>query len=110
MPWNLIYRYSKEDKHVEEFIKSLNSNTISKVTRVINLLENYGNLLRMPYSKKITKDIFELRIRGTEEIRILYSFGKTQTIYLLHGFKKKTEKTPVKEIRHAQSRLKRASA
>lgn len=108
MPWNIVYRYLKEEKPVEEFIKSLSRITISKVTRMINLLENNGNLLRMPYSKKLTKEIFELRIRGIEEVRILYSFGRGQTIYLLHGFKKKTQKTPIKEIRLAEARLKRA--
>jgi len=72
---------------------------------VIDLLETHGNLLRMPYSRKVTKKIFELSIRGTEEVRILYTFGKKGKIYLLHGFKKKKEKTPKSEIILAQARL-----
>ena len=62
-------------------------------------------LLGMPYSKKLTKEINELRIRGREEIRILYTFSKSN-IYLLHAFKKKTQKTSKKEIKTAEARKK----
>ena len=54
----------------------------------------------MPHSKKITGDLFELRIRGRQEIRILYTFYRSQII-LLHGFIKKTPKIPPKELKIA---------
>ena len=48
----------------------------------------------MPHAKKFENYLYELRIRGKEEIRIIYGF-KGKTIYLLHGFKKtKTENAP----------------
>jgi len=108
MTWKLIYRYSKEERQVEDFIKSLENKTGPKVGRLISLLQIHGNLLRMPYSKKIAKSIFELRIRGTDEIRIFYAFGKGKVIYLLNGFKKKSQKTPTREIKLAEKRLKKA--
>lgn len=58
----------------------------------------------MPHCKKLTSDIFELRIRGKEEVRILYSTRKGD-IYLLHAFKKKSQKTPAKEIKIAEQRM-----
>ena len=59
----------------------------------------------MPHTKKVTSDLYELRIRGRQEIRIFYSFVK-QDIYLLHVFIKKQQKIPRKEIEIAQTRLK----
>lgn len=106
MAWKVIYEYGN-DKSIEDFIRSLSKQSIAKITQTIGLLENNGNLLRMPHSKKLAKNIFELRIRGIENIRILYAFGHGKTIYLLHGFKKKTQKTPTREIRLAEERLKK---
>ena len=107
MNWKVILFETtrKEKKPVEKFILSLEKSSLPKIAHVVDLLETYGNLLRMPYSRKVTKEIFELRIRGIEEVRILYTFGKEGKIYLLHGFKKKKEKTPKSEIILAEARL-----
>lgn len=103
--WQVIaFESSRGEKYIEEFIKSLDSSTVSKVTHIVDLLEKYGFLLGLPHSKKITTDLYELRIRGKEEIRIIYAFVK-RNIYLLHAFKKKTERTPQKEINTATNRF-----
>ncbi len=105
MAWNIIFvETSRGERPVQEFIKSLDEKTQSKTMTMIDLLENYGNLLRMPYSKKLTSDLFELRIRSKQDVRIIYSF-KNRNIYILHAFKKQTNKTPIKEIETAQKRL-----
>ena len=89
---------------VERFIFKLQKPAKSKITRYLELLEDYGFNLKMPYSKRITANLYELRIRGQQEVRIFYTV-KTDTAYLLHGFIKKTNKTPVKEIKTALNRL-----
>jgi len=105
MSWNVIVFESKRgEKPVEEFIKSLEKSAIAKVGQEIDLLEKHGPYLAMPHSKKLNNDLYELRIRGRQEIRILYAFVK-KDIYLLHAFKKKTQKTPRKEINTATSHL-----
>jgi len=58
----------------------------------------------MPHSKKLTSNLFELRIRGRVEVRILYTFIR-KDIYLLHAFKKKQQKTPREAIGLAKRRL-----
>lgn len=68
------------------------------------LLEKFGHGLRMPYSKKMDSKLFELRIKGKEEIRIFYTIKNNRGI-LLHLFKKKTQKTPPKEILTAKKKL-----
>jgi len=94
------------NSNVEKFIQSLEKQTIAKVLRTIDLLETFGHKLGMPHSKMISKGLFELRIRGKQEIRIFYSFYKDR-IHLLHGFVKKSQKTPQREIDTALQRLKR---
>ena len=93
------------DNSLGKFIISLEKPTIAKVLRTINLLERFGEKLILPQSKKISSGLFELRIHGKQEIRIFYTFYKSQ-IFLLHGFKKKSQKIPKKEIRIAIQKLK----
>jgi phage-related protein len=104
MVWNIYFFQTKRgEKVVKEFIKTLEGTTIGKISQYLDLLKAHGPFLGMPYSKKLTKEISELRIRGREEIRILYTFSN-KNIYLLHAFKKKTQKTPKKEIKTAEER------
>ncbi|MBI3385109.1 type II toxin-antitoxin system RelE/ParE family toxin [Candidatus Gottesmanbacteria bacterium] len=100
----ILFETKRGEKPVEEFIKTQEHQAIAKIGQEIDLLSQYGFLLGMPHSKKVTSDIYELRIRGKQEIRIFYSFVK-QKIYLLHAFKKQTQKTPRQEISTAMNRL-----
>lgn len=93
------------DSDLEKFIHSLEKPTIAKVLRVIDLLEMFGPHLGMPHAKKVANRLFELRIRGRQEVRIFYTFNK-KFIILLRGFLKKSEKTPQKEISEALRNLK----
>ena len=88
------------DASVEKFIQGLEVDTIAKTLRTIDLLEKFGNQMGMPHSKKVTKNLFELRIRGKQEIRIFYCFYEN-CICLIHGFIKKSQKTPRKELQNA---------
>ncbi len=69
----------------------------------MELLECFGNKLGMPYSKKIDENLFELRIRGSQEVRIIFTFSKNKAI-LLHGFIKKEQKIPKRHLRIAWER------
>jgi phage-related protein len=89
---------------VKIFIKKLEKPTQSKVLRGINLIEEYGRNLGMPHTRMIIKNIFELRIRGQQEVRIIYTI-QNDSVYLVHGFIKKTQKTPFHEIETALKRL-----
>ena len=91
---------------VEKFITSLQAHSIAKVLRTIDLLERFGNQLSMPHSKKLNVHLFELRIRGQQEVRIFYYFHKGEA-HLLIGFIKKTQRTPIHELRLANDKFKR---
>lgn len=88
---------------INKFIESLENNTISKVLRVFDLLLKYGCYLGMPHSKKIHNQLFELRIRGKQEVRFLYTFMNDKVI-ILHAFLKKSNKIPRKDLSIAEKR------
>jgi len=90
----------------EEFLDSLESPQRAKAFHVIELLQEYGSDLRMPHSRKVGDKLFELRVLGVKNVRIFYTYHKRSAV-LLHGFIKKTQETPRREIETAQQRRKR---
>lgn len=65
----------------------------------MEILEEKGNLLRMPYSKHIEDGIFEVRAKvGSNISRIMYFFYYEGKIIMTNGFIKKMQKTPRNEI------------
>ena len=92
------------DNTLENFISNLEKAAIAKVLRTIELLDQFGYELGMPHSKKVADKLFELRVRGQQEVRILYTFHQN-TIILLHGFVKKSQSIPSKELKTAQNKL-----
>ncbi|EKD32928.1 MAG: hypothetical protein ACD_76C00114G0005 [uncultured bacterium] len=98
------YAHTFFDEKLDKFVAALEKPTISKVLRMLELLEQFGNLLGMPHSKKVGDRLFELRVRGQQEVRIFYSFHKG-TAVLLHGFIKKSDRIPTKELAIALQKL-----
>ncbi len=92
-------------RDIEDFVRSLEKSTIAKILRTIDFLERFGHRLGMPHSKAIGNGLFELRVRGIQEVRLLYVFRRGDAI-ILHGFLKKSNRTPEKEIRIALNRKK----
>jgi len=71
------------DESLEKFIKSLERPTIAKVLRTIDLLELFGYRLGMPHARRIFNQLFELRIRGKQEIRIFTLFIKIKLFFYM---------------------------
>lgn len=70
-----------------------------------------GHLLSMPLSRpmpSIGSGVHELRFRDrTGVFRVVYWVAGAGTIWLLHAFKKKSQKTPQTAIEAAKDRLRR---
>jgi len=105
--WKVVfYRSPNGDYPVQRFIYSLDVKAQSKVLNKIKLLQDFGIRLGSPHIKKITgTELWELRILGCDSLRVLYVTMTGRTLLLLHGFKKKKDKTPQKEIKIAEGRL-----
>lgn len=97
------------EKPVDEFIKRQQPQARSKIVHNVRLLRQYGNMLGLPHSKALGGGLYELRIRGKEELRIFYCFVQHKTVYLLYAFKKQTMQTPKKELDLALARMKEST-
>ncbi len=107
MDWTVeFYRDSKGGEPVAEFLDVLPVEPRAKVLRLMELLARYGVLLKEPHTKQIRGKIRELRVTDSiGAVRVLY-FGHTgKRLILLHGFVKKSDKTPQKEIDIAERRM-----
>jgi len=58
----------------------------------------------MPHVKKVSRLLYELRVRGEQEVRIFFTI-QDEKVFFIHGFIKKTQKTPRWEIEIAEKRL-----
>lgn len=73
---------------------------------VLQLVEEL-DAVPVQYFKKLvgSEDIWEVRVQvGSNIYRILGFLDGTELVVLNHAFQKKTQKTPLKEIRVAESR------
>ncbi|HEC64179.1 MAG TPA: hypothetical protein ENI23_02665 [bacterium] len=77
-----------------------------KIDSLINELSEFG-ALEYPDGKKIVStELFEMRVRiSGVQWRLLYAYVEKDRIIILNLFKKKTQKTPKKELRKASNRL-----
>ncbi len=107
MHWTVEYYRDKDGKEpTADFIDSLPREARAKVFRLIKLLKDYGVLLKEPYTKQIRGKIRELRIKDSQgAVRILYFTYTGKRFILLHGFIKKTDKTPEREIEISEKRM-----
>jgi len=65
-----------------------------------------GPHLGLPYTKALGQGLFEVRAKGIEGIgRVFFCCLKERRVIFLHGFIKKTQNTPLKEIRMARQRM-----
>lgn len=104
--WKIIYFSLKDNPSpVFEFIESLPDKAIGKLTYTFNLLMEFGPQIKSEHFKKVTgTPLWELRILGENNIRIFYIPVENRAILFLHGFIKKKQKTPHKEIVSALKR------
>ena len=94
-----VYRLENGRASVEDFIRGWDKKMQAKALATIEILSEFGNQLREPYSKAIGDGLFELRIKFSNDIsRIFYFFVVDNKIILTNGFVKKTMKTPIAEI------------
>jgi phage-related protein len=62
--------------------------------------------LEGPTGKRISSGLFEIRISHQGQFRSIYVYLTDPKLVILSAFQKKTNKTPLKEIKKAKQRLK----
>jgi phage-related protein len=100
--------YEREDgsSPVEEFLEELEAKlpALYDLTMIglRKLMDSRRHGSRL--TKHIGDRIYELRVGGRNIVRILWFYAAGAKIVLLHGFVKKSERTPPNELRKALDR------
>ena len=83
MLWNIEFYESPNGKYpVAEFIDSLEIKPQARIAQTLDLLEEFGIELGMPYTKYLEKQLWELRIRvERNRYRIIYFLHTEKTFY-----------------------------
>lgn len=107
-----FYRTEQGFSDIENFLDDLEKRaTTSKDARIqfkqvaqyIQFLSDHGTRLGENITKHLEDDIWELRPGNN---RVLFFYFKDNTFVLLHHFRKKTQKTPKREIEKAKNEAK----
>ena len=104
--WKVVYYISANGENpVSDFLDTLEQSSQSKILRILHNIQEYGLDSVIPHIKKLTGTPFwEIRILGRNSIRVIYVVPAKFQVLVLHGFKKKTQKTPLKELEIATRR------
>lgn len=90
-----------------EFVDSLDEKAAARIDAFIERLRIYGNRMDGKFVKKLTNDLFELRVKQFDRIfRVLFFYQPGRLVVITSGFQKKAEQTPPAEIARAE-RLRR---
>jgi phage-related protein len=104
----IFYESDFGDKPVEQFLLSLDPPVRAKVVRTLEILRS-SPIVSSKFWKKLSgRDLWEVRAGYAGNIyRVLCTTAKGNRVILLHGFQKKTQKTPRPDMEIAQQRQKR---
>ena len=88
-----------------EWLETLPKKDSAKLLRTIEETEKNGMLVaqRLKWVKKLDTNLYELRSKvGSNIQRAIYFHVDNGRYVITHGFTKKTEKTPITELKHAK--------
>lgn len=96
------------DTTVDEELEALPADQLAKFIHIGELIELLGlNNVREPHVKHLEDSLWEIRMKGKDGIsRALYVVAKPKRVVVVRVFKKKTQKTPRREIKLALKRAK----
>jgi phage-related protein len=102
--WSIeFYALEDEASPVADWYAAQSPKVQAKLLWTFELLEELGIEVGMPYVKFLGDKLYEIRIRvDRNSFRVIYFAYTDRKFILLHGFQKKTQKTPKKELEIAQ--------
>ena len=103
-----FYRTSSGKCPVEKHLDSLTDTQITKIAWVLKLIREIDQIPSKYFKKMVNlDDIWEVRVDvGRNTFRLLGFFQGEELIILTNSFQKKSQKTPLKEIKLAEKRKK----
>ena len=99
-----FYKTSSGDEPVRKWLQELKKEDKKTIGEEIKTVQ-FGWPLGMPVVRKLDKALWEVRVSLKSRIaRILFTVHD-DTMVLLHGFIKKSKKTPANDLKLAKQRL-----
>ena len=100
----VFYRTETGNEPVRQWLKRLDRADRKTVGEDVKTAQ-YGWPLGMPLIRKLEPGLWEIRSRITQGIARLIFTVSEGTMVLLHSFVKKSQKTPLTDLRTARQRL-----
>ncbi len=91
---------------IDEFLNSLLPSQQAKILRILTQIKEYGLPSVIPHIRKLSgTHLWEIRILGKDNLRVLYASFQKDSVVILHGFIKKKQKTPERDLNIALNRF-----
>ena len=105
--WTIVFYIDEQGRSpVREFLEGVDPKTQRRFVWSIEQLRLRNVQVREPLARHLEGKVWELREESNTNIyRLLYFFFAGRRIVFVHGFQKKTQKTPRREIETALKRL-----
>ncbi len=104
--WKVLYFKANNKNPVRSFLDTLSEKQQDKLLRIFSHIEEYGLSSVIPHIKRLSGyPLWEIRVLGKDNIRVIYAIPLSHSVLLLHGFTKKTQKTSAKDIEISLERL-----
>ncbi|MGI9172509.1 MAG: type II toxin-antitoxin system RelE/ParE family toxin [Chthoniobacterales bacterium] len=104
----IFYKSDFGDKPVEQFLSDLEPSARAKMVRSLEMLRALPVVPSKFWYKMSDQKLWGVRAEYAGNIyRVLATTAKGNRVILLHGFQKKTQKTPKQDMEIAQQRQKR---
>ena len=100
-----LFETSNGQRPVGKFLSGLSKEAEAKSYHELELLAEYGLELGPPKVKRVGSQIWELRFWADHTpIRLIFTVSKHEFV-VVHGFKKKANKIPPKDLMVAEQRI-----
>lgn len=106
--YNFIFSYFNEKEFIE-FLDSLEEADSAALTTRMDRIQQLGfqEAKKLKWIKRLDKNLFEIRAYGSNNIQRAIYFKAEKGVYVVtHAFVKKTQKTPIREIKKGVGRRK----
>ena len=101
--WSVEFYVDARGKSpIQEFVERMQARERVSVARAIDLLTLFGPRLGMPHARQVEGKLWELRAGSG---RLFYFLYIERRVIILHGYQKKSQRAPTKEIETGLRRM-----
>lgn len=103
----VFYTPKRKKSPISEFLDNCKVSLRAKIIRQLKYVQEFGLTPAVPNLRKLKgTPLWELRILGKDNVRIICAKIRNRQIVILHIFRKKKQKTPTRELNIALGRYK----